>query len=79
MRQQIVLGWLFMLIGAVLIYYSAQLVNILGRIARAEKNLGWTRNAIVLFGFAIIVLGVLYMFGVLNMWSPLKSESVGAF
>ncbi|MCK9466757.1 MAG: hypothetical protein M0P94_00335 [Candidatus Absconditabacterales bacterium] len=79
MRQQIVLGGLFMLIGAVLIYYSAQLVNILGRIARAEKNLGGTRNAIVLFGFAIIVLGVLYMFGVLNMGSPLKSESVGAF
>ena len=68
-----------MLIGAVLIYYSAQLVDLLGKNARAEKYLGWTRNAIVLFWFGIIVLGVLYMFGVLDMWSPLKSESVGAF
>ncbi|HPC34066.1 MAG TPA: hypothetical protein PLP73_00235 [Candidatus Absconditabacterales bacterium] len=79
MRKQIVLGLLFMAIGALLIYYSAQLVDLLGRIPRAEKNLGGTRNAIILFGFAIIVLGVLYMFGVLNMGSPLKSESVGAF
>ena len=79
MRKQIFLGCLFMLAGAVLIYYSAQLVELLGRNARAEKNLGWTRNAIILFGFVVIVLWVLFMFGVLDMWSPLKSESVGAF
>jgi len=29
-----------MLIGAVLIYYSAQLVDLLGKNARAEKYLG---------------------------------------
>jgi hypothetical protein len=40
MRKQIFLGCLFMLAGAVLIYYSAQLVELLGRNARAEKNLG---------------------------------------
>jgi|BioPla2DNA2_1021312.scaffolds.fasta_scaffold20306_3 uncharacterized protein YhhL (DUF1145 family) len=79
MRKQIVLGLLFMAIWALLIYYSAQLVDLLGRIPRAEKNLWWTRNAIILFGFVVIVLWVLFMFGVLNMWSPLKSESVGAF
>ena len=56
--------------GLALVYYSSQLVDVMGRSDRAEKNLWWTRNAIILFGFVVIVLWVLFMFGMLNMWSP---------
>ncbi len=70
MLKQIVLGMLFMWAGLALVYYSSQLVDVMGRSDRAEKNLWWTRNAIILFGFVVIVLWVLFMFGMLNMWSP---------
>jgi len=36
--------------GAVMCYYSYQLVAVFGRNARAERNLGGTRNAVVLAG-----------------------------
>lgn len=70
MFKQIVLGLFFMVAWLALVYYSAQLVDMMGRNDRAERNLWWTRNAIVLFGFWIIVLWVLFMFGVLEMSSP---------
>ena len=73
MLKQIVLGILFILIGLVVVYYSFQLAGVIGRIARAEKNLWWTRNAIILFGFVVIVLWVLFMFGVLNTTSPIDT------
>ncbi|HKL44127.1 MAG TPA: hypothetical protein VJ892_02525 [Candidatus Absconditabacterales bacterium] len=70
MFKQIVLGLLFIGAGVAMTYYSAQIVEMMGRNDRAEKNLGGTRNAIVLFGFGLIVLGTLFMFGVLEMSSP---------
>ena len=70
MFKQIVIGLLFMWVGLVMTYYSAQIVNAMGRIERAERNLWWTRNAIVLFGFWLIVLWVLFMLGVLEISSP---------
>ncbi len=70
MFKQIVLGLLFMWAWVAMIYYSSQLVSLMGRNSWAEKNLGWTRNAIVLFGFWLIVLGTLFMFWVLEMSSP---------
>jgi len=60
----------------VLIYYSAQLIDMLGRNERAERNLWWTRNAIILSGFAVIVLWVLFAFGVLHMSSPTEIATV---
>ena len=51
-------------------YFSAQIVEVMGRSDWAEKNFWWTRNAIVLFGFVIMVLWVLFMFWVLDMSSP---------
>lgn len=76
MIKQIVLGLLFMWAWVALVYYSAQLVDMLGRIERAEKNLWGTRNALVLFGFGIIVLWVLFAFGVLAMSSPVDVVTV---
>ncbi|HRX63572.1 MAG TPA: hypothetical protein P5060_00485 [Candidatus Absconditabacterales bacterium] len=73
MLKQIVLGLLFMAGGIAMIYYSSQLVNMFGRNQRAETNLGGTKNAIVLFGFALIVVGTLFMFGVLGTSSPVDN------
>ena len=70
MFKQIVLGLLFIWWGFALVYFSAQLVDAMWRNDWAEKNLWWTRNAIVLFGFVIMVLWVLFMFWVLDMSSP---------
>lgn len=53
-----------------MIYYSSQLVDLMGRNDRAERNLWGTRNALVLFGFWLVVLWTLFMFGVLEMSSP---------
>jgi hypothetical protein len=70
MVKQIILGLLFVWVWLAMTYYSAQIVNVMGRSSRAEKNLWWTRNAIVLFGFWIMVLWVLFMFWVLWTSSP---------
>ncbi len=73
MLKQIVLGLLFMAGWIAMIYYSSQLVNMFGRNQRAETNLWWTKNAIVLFGFALIVVGTLFMFWVLGTSSPVDN------
>ncbi len=70
MFKQIILGLLFMWWWLAMTYYSAQIVDAMGRSDRAEKNLWWTRNAIVLFSFGLMVLWVLFMFWVLEMSSP---------
>jgi hypothetical protein len=70
MFKQIALGILLMWWWIALIYFSAGLVDMFGRNSWAETNLWWTRNAFVLFGFGLIVLWVLFMFGVLDMSSP---------
>ena len=70
MLKQMVLGMLLIWAGFVLVYYSSNLVDLIGRNDRAEKNIWWTRNAIILFSFVVMVLWVLFMFGMLNVWSP---------
>jgi len=70
MFKQIILGLLFMWVWLAMTYYSAQIVDAMGRSDWAEKNLWWTRNAIILFSFWLMVLWILFMFGVLEMSSP---------
>ncbi|MFZ2151019.1 MAG: hypothetical protein WAZ12_02980 [Candidatus Absconditicoccaceae bacterium] len=67
MLKQIILGLLVAFGGACLIYYSAQLVDMIGRNAWAEKNLGGTRNALILSGFAIMVIGFSILFGMISL------------
>jgi hypothetical protein len=78
MLKQIVLGILFMWAWVWLAYYSSQLVDMLGRNERAEKNLWWTRNAVVLCGFGLIVLWVLFTFGILHIASPVEITTTDA-
>lgn len=56
------LVWLlFVIIGGAVIYYSAQMSKMFGRIRWAEQNLWSTRSAYVLGGFVLIVLWFLMM------------------
>ena len=56
--------------GAV-IYFSPRATEFFGRMERAEQHLWWTRNAFVLFGFIVVVIWILFMFGILQGWSPI--------
>jgi len=73
MLKQIVLWLLLMWIGGALIYYSAQLANVFGRSAWADAYLWWTKNAIILVGFFVIIIAVLIMFGVFTASTPLDA------
>ncbi len=71
MLKQIILWLLVAFWWACLIYYSAQLVDMIGRNAWAEKNLWWTRNALILFWFAIMIIWFSILFGMISIsWSP---------
>ncbi|PZM87310.1 MAG: hypothetical protein DLD55_02100 [candidate division SR1 bacterium] len=73
-----ILGGLFIAVcGGVVCYYSYQIVAMFGRNARAERNLGGTRNAIVLFGVFLVVLGFLVMFGVFSLSNPADQIPTG--
>ncbi|MEF2175512.1 MAG: hypothetical protein V3575_03500 [Candidatus Absconditabacteria bacterium] len=67
MLQKIVLFIMFASSGSALIYYSAHLVRIVGKWRWAEINLGGTRQAYVLVGFGLILIGFLILFGVLDI------------
>ena len=67
-------GLIIMALWVTCIYFSPKATEFLGRIEWAEQHLWWTRNAVILFGFVVIVLWVLFMFGVLQGWSPLAEE-----
>jgi hypothetical protein len=73
MLKQIVVWLLLMWIWGALIYYSAQLANVFGRSAWADSYLWWTKNAIILVWFFLIILAVLIMFGVFTVGTPLES------
>jgi hypothetical protein len=71
--KQIFLGLLVMGMWGALMYFSYQLVEMFGRNARAERNLGGTRNGIVILGFVIMLVGWLILFGIIPAWSPMDS------
>ena len=54
-------------LGAACCFYSYQLVNFFWRVEWAERNLGGTRNAIVLGGMLVVVLWVLMVFGMFSL------------
>lgn len=63
--------------GAAMCYYSYQLVATFGRNARAERNLGGTRNAVVLAGVWLVILGMLIIFGVFSLSHPADQIPTG--
>ncbi|MDR2189726.1 MAG: hypothetical protein LBP53_00570 [Candidatus Peribacteria bacterium] len=67
--KQLLLGLLFMGIGGALMYYSYPLMEMFGRNAWAERNLGGTRNLILLVGFLLMLVGGLVMFGIVSLTS----------
>ena len=70
MAKQIIIGIFVAAIGGVLIYFSGYMTEAFGRIARAEKNLGNTRNGYLLVGFGFMIIGLLILFGVIPTNSP---------
>lgn len=70
MFQQIMVWLLVAWIWGVILYFSSNLTEMFGRIPRADKNLGGTKNAYVLWWFGIMLLWFLIMFGVMPIWSP---------
>ncbi|MFA5747681.1 MAG: hypothetical protein WC872_01050 [Candidatus Absconditabacterales bacterium] len=73
MLKQILLGLLIAGIGGGLIYFSSYLSEMFGRIPWAENNLGGTRNGYIIFGFGIIIIGFLILFGVISTSSPMTN------
>jgi hypothetical protein len=59
----VVWGWF------ALMYFSANLTEMFGSISRADQHLWSTRNGYLAFGFVVIVIGFLIMFGVANTQS----------
>jgi len=59
--------WLLIIwAGLVSMYYSDALTQF-GRIQRAENNLWGTRAMYVLIGFVIVVVGLMVMFGLVDV------------
>jgi uncharacterized membrane protein HdeD (DUF308 family) len=54
-------------------YFSASFVETFGRIDWAEQHVGGTRNAYLLVGVILIMLGVLILFGVVPLSVPAQS------
>ncbi len=67
MIARILLGLVFMAIGIALMYFSYPIVEHLGRNTRAEEHLGGTRNLILFIGFGLIIVGGLFMFGMIQI------------
>ncbi|HMY80578.1 MAG TPA: hypothetical protein PK048_01915 [Candidatus Absconditabacterales bacterium] len=66
MLANIFFGLLIGTIGVGVIYYSDSLTSF-GRVMRAENNLGGTRQLYVLVGFIIVVIGLMALFGLINL------------
>jgi len=57
---------IFVGIGFAIVYYSSYLVDRLGRSEWMERRVGGTRVGYILFGFLIMFIGFLVMFGLLT-------------
>ena len=64
-------GLLIVAVWGAIIYFSSRVVEVLGRIQRAEEHLWGTRNMFILLGFVVIILWVLFMFGIVQSWSKI--------
>ncbi len=70
MVARILLGLVLMAGGVAAIYFANPMVEHLWRNARAEEHVGGTKNLIILIGFGLIVVGGLFMLGVVNIGVP---------
>ncbi len=73
MFKQIVLWLTIMVVGWAMVYYSNKLVEWFWRSAWADEHLWWTRQAIVLFWFLIVVVGGLILFWIVSLSNPANS------
>ena len=77
MFGHIVLWLLIMILGGAMIYFSANLVEMLWRSRRADDNLWWTRQMWMLIWFAWIVIWWLIMFWVVSLTDPTSVNASG--
>ena len=75
MFSRILWGLAIMAIGAACCYYSYDLVSAFWRNDWMERNLWGTRNWVVLFWFAMVVIWILMVFGVFSISSPATQVS----
>ncbi len=64
-----------MFVGGLFIYFSGQVTEFIGRSAWADEHLGGTKNAVVLFGVVVFILGWLVLFGIAWFTNPTDSLS----
>jgi len=76
MGKQLLIGLAIVGIWWAVVYFSSYIADIFGRIERFEKNLGGTRNGLMLFGFGIIIIWLLVLFWVIPTTSP--TENMGS-
>lgn len=67
MIKQIFVGLFVSLLGGSLIFFSQAVTELFWRVEWFERNIGSTRSGYVIFGFLIIVVGFLILFGVLPL------------
>jgi hypothetical protein len=68
--KQFLLGLLFVGVGGALMYWSYPIMEMFGKNAWAERNVGGTRNLIFLIGCFFVIVGGLVMFGVVRVTNP---------
>jgi len=73
MVKQILMWLVFAWLWWAIIFYSAALAEMFGRVGWFEKNLWWTRNGYVMVGFGVVVIGFLILFGVIPTSAPTQN------
>ena len=79
MFERIILSLLGFVAGIALMKYRKQVYDFTGPFGWAEQYMGsgGTATAIVLFGFASIVLSILYLFGYFQVGMPVDMKIPG--
>ena len=75
MVGQIVIWIIFIGLGMVCVYYSGPISQAIGRSAWADAHLWGTRNWVIMFGFLVMVIWVLFACGVFKSASPMDVQS----
>jgi len=75
MFGQIVMWIIFIGLGLACVYYSGPISQVIGRSAWADSYLWGTKNAVVLFGFLVMIIWVMFACGVFKSASPMDVQS----
>lgn len=75
MAKQIFVGLFVALLWGVLIYFSQGITEMFWRVDWFERHMGSTRNGYVVFGFLIIVVWFLILFGVMPVSKPITETT----